>query len=130
MGGQWRSYREGRGEEVRHYDDDRYDPDIYDDDYNLIDGVGFANEGSALRAESKTNPRVHSCPTCGCRGELTCIDVRKGYQCDECADALERGRDEDRWCWEKEYEPLELANPPQCDNCGLMFWEAKDWLLE
>lgn len=66
-----------------HYDD-------YDDDYP-IDGVGFANPGSALRAETKDNPRNQPCPTCGAEDVLTPIDVQRGYQCDRCADLAERG---------------------------------------
>ncbi len=70
------------------YDD--YEPD--DDDF-LIDGVGFADPGgnSALRAATPSNPRIHPCPTCGCKNRLTPIDVQRGYQCDSCADRAERG---------------------------------------
>ena len=71
-----------------------YDPewDEDEDDY-LIDGVGFAQDGSALRAATKDNPRNLPCPTCGFPNRLTPIDVSRGYQCDSCADALEQGRD-------------------------------------
>lgn len=68
---------------------------MYEDDYNyydddeLIDGVGFAREGSALRAETPDNPRIHSCPTCGAKNVLTTIDIARGYQCDSCADRAE-----------------------------------------
>jgi hypothetical protein len=64
------------------------------DDY-LIDGVGFADPGgnSALRAATKDNPRNKSCPTCRRKNVLTPIDVERGYQCDACADRLERGGD-------------------------------------
>lgn len=53
----------------------------------------FADPGgnSALRAETPTNPRNLPCPTCGCRNRLTPKDVQLGYQCDSCADQLERG---------------------------------------
>ena len=73
------------------YDDD-YD---YDDDDYLIDGVGFADPGgnSALRAATKDNPRNLPCPTCGAPNRLTPIDRMRGYQCDACADAAERGYD-------------------------------------
>jgi hypothetical protein len=59
----------------------------------LIDGVGFANPGgnSALRAATYDNPRSLPCPTCGEPNRLTPADVRRGYQCDGCADALEMG---------------------------------------
>jgi hypothetical protein len=67
----------------------------FESDYenDLIDGVGFADPGgnSALRAATPDNPRVHPCPTCGAENTLTPIDVSRGYQCDRCADALERG---------------------------------------
>ena len=68
-----------------------YDPD-YDPDY-LIDGVGFANEGSALRAATKGNPRIYSCPNCKAKRVLTRIDKERGYQCDRCAERAERGVD-------------------------------------
>lgn len=48
---------------------------------------------SALRAASRTNPRNRRCPTCGKPNRLTPEDVALGYQCDECADRMERGGD-------------------------------------
>lgn len=65
-----------------------YEYDREMDEYP-IDGVGFANPGSALRRETKRNPRNLPCPTCGRENMLTPLDVRAGYQCDICADALE-----------------------------------------
>jgi DNA-directed RNA polymerase subunit RPC12/RpoP len=65
---------------------------IYDDyDDDLIDGVGFADPGgqSSLRAETRSNPRIYACPTCGEPNRLTKIDVQRHYQCDECADRAE-----------------------------------------
>jgi hypothetical protein len=47
--------------------------------------------GSALRAETEDNPRIHPCPNCGEPNRLTPKDVALGYQCDACADAIERG---------------------------------------
>lgn len=78
------------------YDDDQFDTQldayrIHDDSDYLIDGVGFAREGSALRAATASNPRIHPCPTCEAPNRLTPLDVRRGYQCDQCADAAERG---------------------------------------
>lgn len=75
----------------RFYDDDYGRELDYDDE--LIDGVGFADPGgrSALRAATEDNPRVYDCPTCGQPNMLTAIDVARGYQCDCCADSLERG---------------------------------------
>ena len=49
----------------------------------------FARPGSALRAASKSNPRNLPCPTCRAPDRLTPADVRRGYQCDECADRAE-----------------------------------------
>lgn len=68
-----------------------YEADYSDED--LIDGVGFADPGgnSALRAATKDNPRNLPCPTCGSLNRLTPIDVAKGYHCNTCSDALERG---------------------------------------
>ena len=73
-------------------DDYRLGGDEIDEDY-LIDGVGFADPGgnSALRVETKDNPRNLPCPTCGAENVLTPLDVVAGYQCDRCADQLERG---------------------------------------
>jgi hypothetical protein len=69
------------------------DEDEFDQD--PIDGVGFADPGgrSALRAATKSNPRIHPCPTCERPNMLTPLDVRRGYQCDSCADRAERGLD-------------------------------------
>ena len=49
----------------------------------------FANAGSALRAARKDNPRNLPCPTCGQENKLTPDDVRRGYQCDDCANLME-----------------------------------------
>jgi len=53
--------------------------------------IRFKDPGgkSALRAASKKNPRNRPCPTCGRKNMLTPEDVRLGYQCDFCANALE-----------------------------------------
>jgi hypothetical protein len=50
---------------------------------------GFADPGgrSALRA----GERVYPCPTCERPNQLCAEDVQLGYQCDYCADLLERG---------------------------------------
>jgi len=47
---------------------------------------------SALRRATRRNPRNRSCPTCGRRNQLTPADLRRGYQCDHCAD-----RENGRW---------------------------------
>lgn len=46
---------------------------------------------SALRASSRRNPRNLPCPTCKQPNKLTPADVRRGYQCDDCADRDEGG---------------------------------------
>lgn len=60
------------------YDDDRSD---------------FAEPGgnSSLRAASRNNPRNLPCPTCKEPNRLTPADVRRGYQCNACADLQEGG---------------------------------------
>jgi hypothetical protein len=52
-------------------------------------GINFERPGSALRKATKWNPRTYPCPTCKKPNRLTLADVRKGYQCDECADRAE-----------------------------------------
>ena len=61
----------------------------HDDDCNSR--TMFANPGSALRTSSKRNPRNLPCPTCHQPDRLTPADVRKGYQCDDCANQAEGG---------------------------------------
>ena len=65
----------------------------YDPQDDVIDGVGFADPGgnSALRAATRSNPRVLPCPSCGAANRLTPADVARGYQCDGCADRAEQG---------------------------------------
>lgn len=81
------------GEDPVGYYSEEDDCYIYDEDDDLIDGVGFAQEGSALRAATADNPRNLPCPTCGYPNSLTPIDKQRGYQCDSCATAMERGLD-------------------------------------
>lgn len=66
---------------------DSYFPDDYDGDDAFADPGG----NSALRASSKTNPRNLPCPTCRQPNRLTPADKARGYQCDACADRVERG---------------------------------------
>lgn len=71
-----------------------YDHPVWEDpEDEPIDGVGFAQEGSALRAATPDNPRNLPCPNCGDENVLTPIDQLRGYCCDRCADAAERGVD-------------------------------------
>lgn len=55
----------------------------------------FADPGgpSALYAADKNNPRDQPCGNCGWPNRLTRLDVVAGYQCDACAEAMERGHD-------------------------------------
>lgn len=46
----------------------------------------FESAGSALRRSTRRNPRNLPCPTCKQPNRLTPADVRRGYQCDACAD--------------------------------------------
>lgn len=46
---------------------------------------------SALRRETKSNPRNLPCPTCKRPNRLTPADKRLGYQCNSCADRDEGG---------------------------------------
>jgi hypothetical protein len=66
-----------------------------DDDLDGEDSgrMMFADPGgrSSLRAASKRNPRNLPCPNCGAKNVLTPEDRAHGYQCDRCADQLERG---------------------------------------
>lgn len=81
-----------------HYDDDDdidYDRDAmqgWDDEDGYA--IAFADPygRSALRAATADNPRELACPTCGAPNTLTPADVERGYQCDVCADAAERGQ--------------------------------------
>lgn len=70
------------------YDRDHFDEDEWEDRVER-----FADPGgnSALHAASRRNPRNLPCPTCGTPNVLTPADRARGYQCDACADALERG---------------------------------------
>lgn len=66
--------------------------DPYDQDFDE-DRSDFADPGgrSALRAETESNPRNLPCPRCETPNVLTLKDRSLGYQCDACADRLERG---------------------------------------
>ena len=74
-------------------DRDDYYPEDRPEDYPEYDGIHFADPGgrSALRAATEDNPRNLPCPTCGRRDRLTPADRALGYQCDACADQMERG---------------------------------------
>jgi ssDNA-binding Zn-finger/Zn-ribbon topoisomerase 1 len=62
-------------------------------DGDFDDRSEFADPGgrSALRAATKNNPRNLPCPECGKPNRLTRADRARGYRCDGCADAAERG---------------------------------------
>ena len=65
---------------------DNYDDPMYEDYCNPCN---FRDPGG--RSALRNGPRVHACPNCGESNQLTPADVALGYQCDRCADALERG---------------------------------------
>ena len=73
------------------YDNDEYGFDAYDDSYDEDNEFEDCNGESALRKETKDNPRNLPCPTCGEPDMLTPKDVKLGYQCDMCAERMERG---------------------------------------
>ena len=52
---------------------------------------------SSLRAPTRRNPRNLPCPSCGTPNRLTPADHARGYQCDQCADALEGAGDWAHW---------------------------------
>lgn len=69
-----------------------------------VESPEFADPGgtSALRA----GKRLFNCPTCNSPFRLTAKDVELGYQCDECADKVERGYE---WCDDEETDDDEMA---------------------
>lgn len=70
------------------YREDEFEDFENDDQF---DSNRFAQPGSALHAADDNNPRIYPCPTCERENMLTPRDVAAGYQCDHCADRLERG---------------------------------------
>jgi hypothetical protein len=79
----------GRTEMTHEWLDDPRNEDGLSEDLDFADPGGR----SALRAASKRNPRNLPCPTCGAKNRLTPRDRALGYQCDSCADRIERGYD-------------------------------------
>ena len=75
------------------YDDYDYDDDDIDDD--SFNYRRFAQPGSALHPADDDNPRIYPCPNCKHPNRLTMLDKMKGYQCDSCANATERGTEID-----------------------------------
>lgn len=65
---------------------DDYTPEEWDE---LTSTFADPGGNSALRAESRSNPRNLPCPSCGEPNRLTPEDKARGYQCDTCADAAE-----------------------------------------
>lgn len=58
-----------------------------------MDNFDYADpySDSCLRKATKKNPRNKPCPTCKAPNRLTPKDVGLGYQCNACADEVERG---------------------------------------
>jgi hypothetical protein len=91
--------------------------DGYDyDDYGYGDDFAEPGGRSALRAASSSNPRNKPCPTCGHPNRLTPADVSRGYQCNSCADAMERGGEIDYYEGPEELTPEIIAA-----HCKLTF---------
>lgn len=74
---------------------------MYDDEYDLDEWADrverFSDPGgnSSLYPATATDPRDQKCGSCGWPNRLTRADVSRGYQCDSCANAMERGMDID-----------------------------------
>jgi predicted RNA-binding Zn-ribbon protein involved in translation (DUF1610 family) len=60
-------------------------------DFEYEDREQFADPGG--RFALRKGKRIYPCPTCGRKNMLCAEDVRRGYQCDRCADAQEGGID-------------------------------------
>lgn len=73
---------------MRRYYEEDYGPEEWEE---LCDRFADPGGNSALYAASARNPRNLPCPTCGRENMLTPADRARGYQCDYCADACERG---------------------------------------
>lgn len=67
------------------------DDNDYGDGREMDDEFQDPGGESALRRETASNPRNLPCPTCGVENKLTPKDHGLGYQCDSCANQLERG---------------------------------------
>lgn len=65
-----------------------YDPEEWDE---MCERFADPGGNSALHPATKRDPRNLPCPTCGEPNRLTRADRAKGYQCNACADQLERG---------------------------------------
>lgn len=94
--GAWKDEAETFCESCADYDRElEYEARMDEREYMREQGIDldFADPGgrSALRAETPDNPRDLPCPNCGKPNRLTPADRARGYQCDECADRLERG---------------------------------------
>jgi hypothetical protein len=64
-----------------------------DEEYERIERFADPYGDSALYAADEDNPRNLPCTNCGWPNRLTPKDVAQGYQCNSCAEALERGLD-------------------------------------
>ena len=73
---------------MRHWDSDDYIGPGEDDERRAL-ARRFRDPGG--RSALHPGTRIYACPTCGKPRALTAKDRAKGYQCDTCADAAERG---------------------------------------
>lgn len=55
------------------------------------EAVNKLMQRSNTTIHEEDNPRMFPCHTCGVQDALTRIDVRRGYQCNQCANRLECG---------------------------------------
>jgi len=58
-----------------------------DHDYQERKMMNFSDPGG--RSALRRGRRCHPCPTCKEPNKLSAADVRRGYQCDDCADRAE-----------------------------------------
>lgn len=76
---------------VEEYVEEMEEPIELTEETEIAREFAFPGGNSALRAAGPGNPRNLPCPTCKKPNRLTPKDVALHYQCDSCADALERG---------------------------------------
>ena len=76
---------------MSYYDDERFEDADRDYDEDRADRQEFADftGRSAIRRETRDNPRDLPCPKCERPDMLTRKDAAAHYQCDTCADTDE-----------------------------------------
>lgn len=85
------------------YDEDDYYAQYEEDEWSQrVERFADPGGDSSLWPATKEFPRDLPCPTCNWPNRLTQRDVDSGYQCDSCANALERGMDIDYYDGEED----------------------------